>query len=241
MGLVYKRQIGVGTPNEEWVPVNLDEIFTLSSVQIGADDNPNKQHDYGLEFKPGAIKQADILAVDNLENLLGITFIQNPAIISNGNPLRPRLTTPWFTGDLLDNNGNSVFALDVDDVKFTVPRKRTAQTRAITHFLIKAGRVSGVDNTTTRTEAINAIQDHDNTYHEISVSLSSAYAKNNAAARRDGFDRYNILFANGVSCAIEVKANVDGTLEVIGEVNESTSTLNGTEFLAFYAVRGIGG
>ena len=205
LALVFKRQSGLGSPNSEWVPTNLDTIFQLNSAQIGLDDNPNKQHNYGLEFKPGAIKQADILAIDDLENLLGITFIQNPAILSNGNPLRPRLTTPWFSGDLLDNNGDPVFALDVDDVKFTVPRKRTAQTRGITHFLVKAGRVSGVDNTTTRTEAINAIQNHNNTYNEIIVPLSTAYAENNAAGNRPGFDRYNILFADNVTCAIEGK------------------------------------
>ena len=73
------------------------------------------------------------------------------------------------------------------------------------------------------------------------MPLSTAYAKNNAAGNRPGFDRYNILFADNVTCAIEVKAESDGTLEVTAELNDNTSPLNGTEFLAFYAVRGIGG
>ena len=34
MALVYKKQTGIGSPNEEWVPANLDEIFNLNAVQI---------------------------------------------------------------------------------------------------------------------------------------------------------------------------------------------------------------
>ena len=239
MGLVYKRQTGVGTPNEEWVPVNLDEIFTLSSVQIGADDNPNRQHDYGLQFRPGAIQYTDINPVDDFDNLIGLNFIQNPAIISNGNPLRPRLAKPWTRED--DNLfPNSQF--DTTDVKFTIPRTRTALTRGITHILVKAGRISGITDSSTRDDIItNGVDDPSNVYHEVSLSLSAAYAKNNAAARRDGFDRYNVLFAAGVSCAVEVKANEDGTLDIIAEVNNSSSTLNGQEYIAFYAIRGAGG
>ena len=103
--------------------------------------------------------------------------------------------------------------------------------------------MSGVDNTTTRTEAINAIQTDSNIYHEIIVPAAAAYVvNNNTIARRDGYDRYNVLFASGVSCAIEVRTNTDGTTDILAEQNNGTTdNFNGTEFIAFYAVRGIGG
>ena len=239
MALVFKKQTGVGSPNEEWVPANLDTIFELNSVQVGADDNPNRKHDYGLQFRPGAIQYTDINPIDDFDNLIGLNFIQNPAIVSNGNPLRPRLAKPWVRED--DNLfPNSQF--DTSDVKFTIPRTRTALTRGITHILVKAGRISGITDSSTRDDIItNGVDNPSNVYHEISLSLSAAYAKNNAAARRDGFDRYNLLFAAGVSCAVEVKSNEDGTLDIIAEVNNTGSALNGQEYIAFYAVRGAGG
>ena len=65
---------------------------------------------------------------------------------------------------------------------------------------------------------------------------------NNAVARRDGYDRYNVLFADQVSCAIEIRSNLNGTTDIIAEQNNgTTNNYNGTEFLAFYVIRGIGG
>ena len=237
IALVYKQQTTIGSNNSEWVPANLDDIFELRAGQIGT--NPSTaQHNYDLKFRDGAIRKYDINPTDDLENLIGINFIQNPAILSNGNPLRPRLTIPWQRED------RTLFAdsqFSTSEVRFTVPRTRTRITRGITHVLVKAGRLAGITNNTSRTDIINGIQTGTSVYNEIIVPLSAAYAKNNMAGNRPGFDRYNILFASGVTCAIEIKAEEDGTIDVTAELNDSTSALNGNEFLAFYAVRGIGG
>ena len=241
MALVYKTSTQLGSDNSEWVPTDLDYLFELQSGTEGT--GPNARHNYELRFKPGAIKYKDIQLTDNLEDLLAINFVENPSSISNGVPLEPRLTRPWFEGDALDVANNPLFALNAGEVRMTIPRKRTSITRSITHILVKAGRLSGVDDTTTRTEAINAIQDHDNTYHEVIVPVSAAYVvNNNTISRRDGYDRYNVLFASGVSCAIEIRSNEDGTTDITAEANNgSTNNYNGTEWLAFYVVRGIGG
>ena len=73
--------------------------------------------------------------------------------------------------------------------------------------------------------------------------MSAAYVvNNNTISRRDGYDRYNVLFASGVSCAIEIRSNEDGTTDITAEANNgSNNNYNGTEWLAFYVVRGIGG
>ena len=237
IALVYKQQTTIGSNNSEWVPANLDDIFELRAGQIGT--NPSTaQHNYDLKFRDGAIKKYDINPVDDLENLIGINFVRNAATVTNGEPLRPRLAIPWQRED------RTLFVDDrfsTTEVKFTIPRTRVRITRGITHILIKAGRMSGVTNNTSRTDIINGIQTESNTYHEVVVPVSSSYAKNNTVGGRPGFDRYNVLFASGVSCAIEVKSNEDGTTDITAEVNDTTSALNGQEFLAFYAMRSIGG
>ena len=242
MGLIFKQRTDVGSDNAEWVPTNFSTLFDLQSSTVGT--NPStRQHNYGLKFKPGAIQYQDINAVDDLEQLVAIDFVRAPATVANGNPLRSRLTTPWFTGDALNQDNSTIFTLNSSNVQMTIPRKRTNITRGITHILVKAGRVAGVDNTTTRSQAIGHIQTDANTYHEIVVPVTSAYiVNNNAVARRDGYDRYNVLFADQVSCAIEIRSNLNGTTDIKAEQNNgTTNNYNGTEFLAFYVIRGIGG
>ena len=238
MALVFTKQMGVGVHNEEWVPANLDDIFRLSYTQIGADDNPNKKNDYGLEFKPGAIQFENINPVDDLEQLIGVNFIQNPGTISNGTPLKNRLNPAWYKGEGVLFPESSY---NTGDVIFTIPRTRTAAQRGITHILVKAGRATGINDGYTADAMVAAVKN--NTYHELMVPASAPYAINvNNPVGRAGYARYNLLFADNVKCGLEVRSNLDGTTDIIAEVNSgSTANYDGTEFISLFAVRGIGG
>ena len=241
MALVYKTSTSTGSNNAEWVPTDLDTLFRLESSQEGS--GQDARHNYGLRFNPGAIQHEDINPIDDLEQLIGVDFVRDPATVANGNPLRSRLATPWYAGGLLNIDNSAAFPLDSTEVKFTIPRKRTTITRGITHILVKAGRLPGVTDASSRAAVLNELKDDNTIYHEITIPATATYVvNNNTIARRDGYQRYNVLFASGISCAIEVRSNLNGTTDILAESNSGAATgFNGDEFLAFYAIRGIGG
>ena len=239
MALVFKRQMGVGPHNEAWVPTSLDEIFQLNHVQIGADDNPNKQENYGLEFKAESIRKQDIRQVDNLDNLIGATFLALPGGggLVNGNIYRSRLTQGWESGNV------SIYPVTAGSIQITIPAKRNAETRSITHILVKAGRVSGIANNASRTDVINAIENNDNVFQEVLVPLSSSYGFAETQGRRNRYQHYDVQTAGNAFIGIRVsKLIASPSMRVEAVVNNGgNNPLNGNDFLAFYAIRGIGG
>ena len=238
IALVYKQQTGIGSNFPEWVPANLDDLFQLDSTQIGLDDNPDRQHNYGLQLKDGAIRQEKVLPIDDLENLVGITFLGNPAVGSIGSEIRHRLAKPWTT----ESPDFDSFTLATNLIEVIIPAKRDVKTRAVTHLLIRAGRASGISDASDRTDIINATRDIDNINHEILVPIYSSYDETYNATRADAVRNYHILFASGISAGIRVVnfvSNGNTIFEVV--TNNQTPGYNGTEFLSFHAVRGIGG
>ena len=143
MGLIFKQSTTIGSNNAEWVPADFGTKFNLQVSAVGEPPN-TVQHNYGLEFIPGVIKQADINPSDDLENLIGINFIQNPTILSNGQILRPRLGSPLAPWIREDRNLFPDSNFQTTNVALTIPRRRTKLTRGITHMLIQAGRASGI-------------------------------------------------------------------------------------------------
>ena len=234
MGLIFKQSTSIGSNNAEWVPTDFGTLFELQSAQIGTDPN-TAQHNYGLHFQPGVIKSADIRQIDDLDNLIGITFVRGPATVNVGQPLRTRLTKPWV-------QENEIFDLSSTLATITIPRKRTKNTRSITHMLVKLGRISGVTDATSRTDIINSVQRSASVYHEILVPVISSYGKANGTNLKAGIDNYNGLFAAGVSCSIQLTTdNTTGEVFISADLNDTSTSFNGDEFIAVYAVRAIGG
>ena len=233
MALVFKRQVGVGTPNEEWVPTNLDYLFELRSQQVGtASDAP---HNYDLRFAPGAIRGRDILDPLAIDNLIGVNFFQNPATDALGQIYRPRLTTPWHRSD------TTVFNVAPNQVAVIGGLKRTASTRNVTHMLVRAGRAAGITNATSNEDAINAATNEANVYHEIFVPLSVSFTNANAVAVREARKNYVILTEAGMEFSVQTVINTSGILTVELSVCSVGQTLKGDEFITFHAVRSIGG
>ena len=130
--LVYKRRRTIGHPDQRWVPVNLNTLFDLQVGSVGS--GQSIQHNYGIKFMPGVIGKADIRGPLDLDNLLGIVFPQYPTgTVQQGTVLVPRLTTPWTAGDdpLL-----ATFTKSPTEVKITIPNRRNAATRSVTHLLL---------------------------------------------------------------------------------------------------------
>ena len=235
MTLVYKTQTGIGSNFPEWVNSNLDRHFTLQSSEVGS--GQDLQHNYDLVLKDGTIRSQNILPITDLDNLLGITFIQYPSAPSLGDTMVHRLTTPWI------QERTDLFPVTESSVNITIPAKRIDITRGITHILVRSGRVSGISDTSSRTEIINAVTDDGNIFGEILFPISVPYTvQNTAIARRDRSSAYGVNFASSVTCGIESEhLFATGTTNIKAIVNNATSNFNGDEFLAFYAVRGMGG
>ena len=236
LGLIFKRQEGTGSPNSEWVAVNYDTTFILRHSTIGTDPN-TQQFNYDLVLRDGVIRANKILPSWDLDNLLGVTFIQYPSAPSNGDMMVHRLTTPWV------QERTDLFPVTESFVNMTVPAKRTDVTRGITHILVRSGRVSGISNTSTRTEIINAVTNDDNIFGEVTMPINTAYTvqSTTVSARNRSF-AYGVNFALSVTCGIETEhLFATGTTNIKAIVNNTTNNFDGTEFLAFYAMRTIGG
>ena len=245
--LMFKARTEIGHPDERWVIVNADGIFDIGAVQIGTDDNPNKQHNYSLVFRNGVIRHEHTLSPLDLDNLIGLTFVEYPTPRSsggNGDFLIHRLSTPW-----VDEAGNGLATLvkSTDDVAITIPAKRNDQTRTITHILVRAGRVSGIDDTTSRTDIINATRADSAIFSEIIVPISMSYSNSENAPDSDiRYKNYSAAFANasGASCGIRVGHTTRtgvGQIAAVAHHGTSNAGFNGTEFLSFHAIRAIGG
>ena len=245
MGAFFTTRTDIGHGNQSWRFGVLDNIFELESVQIGADDNPDRQHNYGLIFKQHVIREEHIRDPLDLNNLLGITFPRYPDTISNNVALIPRLAVPWIgeAGNNLD-----AFTKSPDEVKITIPNKRTDHTRTITHLLIRAGRVSGIDDTTSRTDIINMTRSDSAVYSETLIPLTVVigHASGTSYTDNDEYTNYTIAFANGsqASCTIQVLNDIStGIGSVTARAHHGTSGtgFTGSEFMWIAVIRGMGG
>ena len=219
---------------------NLDRHFTLQSSEVGS--GQDLQHNYDLVMRDGAVRHQNILPITDLDNLIGIMFIQAPAVVAYGNLLRPRLTTPWVTEA---NNGlDTSFVNSTSETKLTLHRKRTPSTQGLTHMFIQAGKASDISDTSTRTEIINATKNDDNIYSEIMVPLYDSYASNTSGTVRDAFEHHSFQFSADINsaCAIRTqKSHGLTSVDITAIYGESGITFDGTEFIAFYAGRTVGG
>ena len=250
--LFYKRRANIGHADQGWFPLNLNTIFTVEVGSVGM--GQNIQYNYGIRFTPGAIRKADILDPLDLENLLGIVFPQYPTgTVGNGDALVPRPVGPtsvsWIAGD--DALLNNTFTKSGSEVKITIGNKRNAATRGITHLLVRAGRVSGINATSSRSDIIDATRPDSAVYHEshLPISVVVGHGGPGVPAFSSGaveYSNYTAAFANGnqASCALQVEhttSNGQGAITAKAHHGASTTGFNGTEFLAFYAIRGMGG
>ena len=246
MGLFFTRRTDIGHGDERWVFGQCDDVFELVSVQIGTDDNPNRTHNYGLAIKNNVIRYQHIVDPLDLDNLLGIVFLQYPTgTVQQGTVLIPRLTTPWTAGDdpLL-----ATFTKSPTEVKITIPNRRNAATRSVTHLLVRAGRVSGINNTSSRSDIINATTAADAVYQEMHLPLAVVQGHGPGApvATAIEYSNYGIAFANGneASCNLRVEhdiSNGQGAIVARAHHGASITGFNGEEFLAIYMTRGVGG
>ena len=231
--------------NARWVGAEMDDIFDLGVIHVGTEDNPSVEQNFVLEHRAGAIKANHIRPPWDLENLIGISFVTTQDSYSHTAPLLHRLTTPWVT------EGESLFTLNPNLVSFTVPNKKTARTRGISHIYVVAGSVAGITDDSTRTEIIEAIENESNIYSEIDVSLSPVMALNNTV-RWPGAGEYSssmITFAeNGSGAAVRTHIAANRTTTTISVTPLFTETaqrdtypFTGNEFVAFYIARLIGG
>ena len=246
MSIFFTRRTDIGHGDERWVFGRCDDVFELVSAQIGTDDNPNRTHNYGLAIKNNVIRYQNIVDPLDLDNLLGIVFLQYPTgTVQQATVLVPRLTTPWTAGD---DPELATFTKSPTQVRISIPNRRNAATRSATHFLVRAGRVSGIDDTSSRSDIINATTADGAVYQEMHLPLEVVQGHSEGApvATATEYSNYAVAFANGnqASCNLRVEHTVSsgqGAIVARAHHGASTTGFNGTEFLAFYVMRGMGG
>ena len=252
MGFLFTKRTDIGHGNEAWRFVRFDDIFELVSQTIGTDPN-TRQFNYGLRFKSNVIHYNHITDLLDLDNLLGIVFPQYASgTVATGNALIPRPVGPtsvsWIAGD--DALLNNTFTKSGSEVKITIGNKRNAASRGITHLLVRVGRVAGIDATSSRSDIINATRPDSVVYYEahIPITVVQGHGGPSVPAFSTGqeYSNYGIAFANGneASCVLQVEHTISsgqGAITAKAHHGSSTTGFNGTEFLAFYVVRGIGG
>ena len=237
MGLFFTTRTDIGHGNEQWVFGRCDNVLELRSIQVGADDNPNRTHNYVLVLKDNAVRHNHILNPLDIDNLIGIAFPQYPASPSAGDELVHRMTFGWAA------NSDAPFTRNPNAVDITVPRKKTADTRTITGILVRAGRVSGITDTSTLAEIFDATTADSAVFHEVVIPIWGS--RHQAVAGTATIQTvYRVFFADGVHISIRVNEALadNGQVVIEADVNHATNVvLDGTEAISFHAIRSIGG
>ena len=234
---IFKKRTNVGHPDERWVHAILDAVFNLKAIQIGANDNPNRQHNYALELKDGAIAKTKIRQILDLDNLIAVFFINEPSPHAIHTLLVPRFS-------YLEDANNPLFPIQDGNVKFTIPRDRSAENRGVTHILVRSGRATGLTGDST-SDAIAAatvgISANNNIYHETIVPVNVPYVASGNEPPASITANYYNLYAAGRYTAIRVASERSGDVRVQAAVANVAIRHDGNDFIAFHAIRGIGG
>ena len=239
MFMAYKNQTGLGHANDRWVFANLDEIFRLASVTIGTDPN-TQEHNYSLEFKDGVIKKSSIRATTDLDNLIGTMFVQYPTPANlNEILVNSRTFTGGGSGWYVEDATNTIFPLTANQAKFTIERDLNPTQRDIISIMIRAGRATGITDSSLSSAIVAATTNENNIYQTINIPVQVGFQVSGTIASAS--THYHILFAAGVHAYIRVTSEETGDTRVQVLVSNTTNSFNGNEFVSFYAVRGIGG
>ena len=237
MGLFFTTRTDIGHGNEQWVFGRCDNVLELRSIQVGADDNPDRTHNYILVLKDNAVRHNHILDPLDIDNLIGIAFPQYPASPSAGDELVHRMTFGWAA------NSDAPFTRNPNAVDITIPRKKTADTRTITGILVRAGRVSGLTETSTLAEIFDATTADSAVFHEVVIPIWGS--RHQAVAGSATIQTvYRVFFADGVHISMRVNEALadNGQVVIEADVNHATNVvLDGTEAISFHAIRSIGG
>ena len=255
----------------QWVPAfigsnNDDGIFELVE-QIEAGKTPPVEHgrtNYGLRLAPNVVRQNNVRSPLDLENFIGMTFLNPATTKSRGVIYTPNLAEEW----VIYNNKAAFpeFTLLTGEVGINrTNAHRNNHTRFMTHILVRTGTKTGIPTSTNLTEdQVNELlvlvtQDGISrggsstdgvVGSEILVPLNHSYTPpiTNATAAAvvrgttDEFTFFNLITDTSGSIGIRFRQVSNGEVQIHAVVNDVGSyTVPGTQWLSFHAVRGIGG
>ena len=218
-----------------WVFVNMDEVFRLVAVQIGTNDNPNREHNYSFVLRDHVVRKQNIRATTDLDNLIGTMFVQYPTPGNVNEILINTRSFGWYSEDAT----NTIFPLTSNQAKFTIERDLNADQRDIISIMVRAGRASGITDSSNSSAIVAATTNESNIYQTINIPVQVSFQATGTIASQSL--HYHILFAAGVHAYIRVTSEDTGDTRVQAIVSSATNSFNGNEFVSFYAVRGIGG
>ena len=256
----------------QWVPAfigsnNDDGVFELVE-QIEAGKTPPVEHgrtNYGLRLAPSVVRQNNVRSPLDLENFIGMTFLNPATTKSRGTVYGTNLNEQW----VIYNNGASHVGISPflnNAVSLLVDRQRNNNTRFITHFLMRTGIKSGIPTDTNLTaDQVNellvlatkdgvtgntGVLTDGEIYSEILIPSILPYTppitNETAAAVTRGpggeFNFYNMATGGGGTIGIKFSQFPNGNVSLHAVVNDVGSyTVPGTQWISFHVVRGIGG